>query len=181
MIKKTTLNNKYSNLISNKKTYEEILSYLSKNTNLLTGNALFVGLNLKFIIDYINDLSPFKASAINLGKIIPIILIMVLLFSIRRFLANIIYFVFTLFNKNKEKNIEIKTQVVDLIKKPLGVLLIAYGVDICLSIFYYPSPVPLIFNKAFGVIFILLYSWLIIEIINGYGIIIISKLAKKNQ
>ena len=176
-----TLNKKYSNLISNKKTYEEILSYLSKNTNLLTGNALFVGLNLKFIIDYINDLSPFEASAINLGKIIPIILIMVLLFSIRRFLANIIYFVFTLFNKNKEKNIEIKTQVVDLIKKPLGVLLIAYGVDICLSIFYYPSPVPLIFNKAFGVIFILLYSWLIIEIINGYGIIIISKLAKKSS
>lgn len=178
---KENLNKLYSSIMIDKKTYEEILTFLNKNTNLLSGNALFTGLNLKVVIDYINDLSPFDSNIINLGKIIPILLIMVLLFSVRKFLANIIYFVFSLFIKDKEKSVDIKTQVIDLIKKPMGVLLIAYGVDICLSIFYYPNLVPIIFNNAFDIIFIILYSWLIVEIIDGYGIMIISQFAKKSS
>lgn len=176
-----TLKNLYADLNMNKKTYEEVLNFLGKNTNLLAGNALFTGLNLKAVIDYINDLSPFDQNAINLGKIIPITLIMILLFSVRRMLANIIFFSFTIFMKDKKKSLEIRTQVVDLIKKPIGILLIAYGVDICLSIFYYPNPVPIFFNDIFDVIFIVLYAWLVIELIDGFGIMLLSKIAKKSS
>ncbi|CZE50748.1 mechanosensitive ion channel family protein [Campylobacter geochelonis] len=171
---------KYDDLENSRKSYEEILSYLLKNTNLLAGNVLFTSLNLKDIIDYINDISPFNEEVINLGKIIPIILILVVLFSIRKSLASIIFFIFTFFVKDKESGEAIKSQVVDLIKKPMGVLLVAYGIDICLSIFYYPSPVPLMYATIFDIVYVVLYAWLFVEIINGYGIMLISKFARKS-
>ncbi|MSN96229.1 mechanosensitive ion channel [Campylobacter sp. FMV-PI01] len=170
-----------SDLENTKFTYEEILKFLLDNTNLLATNFIFTSLNLGSLISYINDISPFKSSAINLGKILPIIMIMIALFSIRKFLANIIYMFFTLFSKNKSNEGETKTQVINIIKKPMGILLIGYGVDICLSIFYYPNPVPLIFANFFDVVYIILYAWLFTEIINGYGVILISKLATKGS
>ncbi|QKF65487.1 mechanosensitive ion channel family protein [Campylobacter corcagiensis] len=175
------LKDKYDDLVASKKIYEEVLDFLNKKSNLLSTSALFTGLNMKFFIDYINDKSPFNPNKINLGKIIPIIFIMVILFSTRKFLANIIYFVFSFFIRNKEQSESIKTQVIDLIKKPMGILLIAYGVDICTSIFYYPNPVPLIYASIFNIVYIVLYAWLVIEIIDGFGIMIISKLANKGS
>lgn len=175
------LKSKLDDLIASKKIYEEVLDFLNKKSNLLSTSALFTSLNMKFFIDYINDKSPFNPNKINLGKIIPIIFIMVILFSTRKFLANIIYFVFSFFIKNKEQSESIKTQVIDLIKKPMGILLIAYGVDICTSIFYYPNPVPLIYASIFNIVYIILYAWLVIEIIDGFGIMIISKLANKGS
>lgn len=175
------LKTKLDDLTATKKSYEEILDFLNKNSNLLSTSALFTGLNMKFFIDYINDKSPFDESKINLGKILPIAIIMIVLFSTRKFLASIIYFIFSFFIKNKEQSEGIKTQVIDIIKKPMGILLIAYGVDICTSIFYYPNPVPIIYASIFNIVYIILYAWLIIEIIDGFGIMIISKLANKGS
>ncbi|PSM53092.1 small conductance mechanosensitive channel protein [Campylobacter blaseri] len=178
---KDALEEDYKVLVNNQEVYEDIISFLIKNTNLISGNKLFTSLNLRDIINYINDVSPFKSSAINLGKIIPITLIMILLFSVRRFLANIIVFIVSIFYKNEENHEEIKSHVVGAIKRPLGVLLIAFGIDICSSIFYYPSPVPLNFVKTIGIIYVVLYAWLILSIIDGYGAIIIGKIAKKSE
>lgn len=175
------LKEKLQELFAAKKSYEELLDFLTKNSNLLSTSALFTGLNVKFFIDYINDISPFNSDKINLGKILPIIVIMLVLFSTRKFLAHIIYFIFSIFISSEEKSNEIRSQVIDLIKKPMGILLIAYGFDICTSIFYYPNPVPLIYASIFNVVYIILYAWLIMEIIDGFGIMIISKLASKGS
>ncbi|NLY03408.1 MAG: mechanosensitive ion channel family protein [Campylobacter sp.] len=175
------LKDKYLELAMYKKSYGEVLDFLNKNRNLLSSSVLFTGLNIKSVIDYINKISPFEASKINLGKIIPIVFIMAFLFSIRRFLAQIIYMIFNIFIRDKSSGKEIKTQVVRLIQRPMGALLIAYGVDICTSIFYYSSPVPIVYASIFGVVYVVLYAWLTIRVIDGFGVMIISKIARKSS
>lgn len=167
-------------LQNDKETYEEILNYFSKNTDLLASNIFFTRLNLKAVIDAINNNMPFNTSYVNSGKIILIFMIMVLFYSLRRLIAKTIYFLFTIFYRGSEANELIKTQVIDIIKKPLGVLLIAYGTDICISIFFYPTPVPIRFGNVFSMIYIILYAWLVIEILDGFGIMILSNIAKKS-
>lgn len=177
---KAELGAEFSDFENKKSTYEEILSYLLKNGDLLASNVFFTSFNLGQIIEYINSKSPAKFSSFNLGKWVLIVFITLVFYSFRKMLARVIFFIFGLLNKNKIDNNVLKTQVIDIIKKPLGVLLVAYSFDICLAIFYYPAPVPIKFANFFSIIYIVLYSWLIIEIIDGYGIMLVSSIAKKS-
>ena len=174
------LDAKINDLKNDKQTYDEVLEYLARNSDLLATNVVFTSLNFKSVIDYINDKIPFKLSHVNFGKFILITLITLFFYSLRRLLANIIYFIFKFFSKGFSLDSEtIKTQVVDIIKRPMGVLLIAYSVDICLSIFYYPAPVPIKFANLFSIIYVVLWAWLVIEIIDGYGIVVLGNITKK--
>ncbi len=97
-------------------------------------------------------------------------------------LQKIVFSIFTAF-LSKEKKIahkELQEQFILVIKKPISVFLIAYSVDICLSIFYYPSPVPINFANYFTIIYIVLISWLVLGILDGYGMVILSKIAQKS-
>ncbi|ASM40423.1 mechanosensitive ion channel [Campylobacter sp. RM12327] len=162
-----------------KKTYEEIFEFLLSNTNLLASNMFFTSLNLKGFIKFINQRSPFDVETINSGKVVLISVIMLFFFSLRKSFANIIYFIFTIFSKNKDHKDNVKKEVVDIIKKPMGFLLLAYGVDISMSIFFYPSPVPIKFASGLNIVYILLYAWLVTSVMDGYGVMIIGHLAKK--
>ena len=168
---------KFSELENSKKTYEEILNYLLKNKDLLTSNAIVTTLNLNTAIDYINEKSP-KIGRLNVGKTILVLFIIGFFYSLRRFLANLLYFIFKPFSKNQ--SIDLKTQVVDILKKPLGVLLIAYALSICLSIISYPAPLPVKVSNLLAILYIILNAWLILVIIDGYGIILLGNLAKKS-
>ena len=171
---------KFAELKNDKATYEEILSYLYSNADLLASSVIFTSLNFKSVMDYINEISPVKNRHFNVGKIVLIALIMAFFYSLRRVLANLIYFVFRIINHSTALDKEtIKEQVVATIKKPLGVLLIAYSIDISLVIFFYPAPVPLKFASALSIIYVILWAWVIIEIIDGYGIIVLGNIAKK--
>ncbi|MDA3078222.1 mechanosensitive ion channel family protein [Campylobacter sp. JMF_06 NA1] len=171
---------KFSELKNDKATYEEILSYLHSNADLLASSVIFTSLNFKSAIDSINEISPIKDRRINFGKIVLISVIMLFFYSLRRVLANLIYFVFKIINRSTAIDKEtIKEQVVATIKRPLGVLLIAYSIDISLVIFFYPAPVPIRFASILSIIYVILWAWVIIEIIDGYGIIVLGNIAKK--
>lgn len=162
-----------------KSSYEEILTYLLENKEFLTTNIIFGGINFKLIIDYIN--SKFHSNSINFGKIILIAFLMIIFISVRKFLARIIYFVFRLFSKSQNiDNRAIKTQVIDIIATPMGALMTAYALQICSNIFFYPAPIPIKLANAFSMAYIALYAWLIIKILDGYGIILIGNITKKN-
>lgn len=171
---------KFSELKNDKATYEEILSYLNSNADLLASSVIFTSLNFKSAIDSINEISPIKDRRINFGKIVLIAAIMLFFYSLRRVLANLIYFVFRIINRSTALDKQtLKEQVVATIKRPLGVLLIAYSIDISLVIFFYPAPVPIRFASILSIIYVILWAWVIIEIIDGYGIIVLGNIAKK--
>lgn len=163
----------------NKKTYEEIFDFLLSNTNLLASNVFFTSLNLKGFMGFINQRNPFDTQTINSGKIVLISIIMIFFLSLRKIFAKIIFFVFTLFSKNKDHKDTVKNEVIEIIKKPIGFLLLAYGFDISMSIFFYPTPVPIKFASILNIAYIVLYAWLVTSAINGYGVMIVGHLAKK--
>lgn len=162
-----------------KQTYEDIFNYLLNNQKAFASNAIFTNLKLKDVIDKINKKSPFDIHTVNSGKLVLILLITFFAFSLRKFLANIIFFFIKLFFKNKEDQTSIKEEVIDIIKKPLGFLLIGFAFGLSATIFYYPSPVPIKFSETLNVVYVILYAWLVTEIISGYGVILVSNIVKK--
>ncbi|AII15437.1 mechanosensitive ion channel family protein [Campylobacter iguaniorum] len=169
------------NLDIQKQTYEEILSYLSSHSDLLASNFLFSSLNLKVVINYINELVPFDTNKFNFGKFILIIAIFVFFISLRKSLSKIIFVLFTIFlHKEKIENQTLREQFISIIRRPISVFLIAYSVDVCLSVFFYPSPVPIRIANLFVIIYIVLISWLFVGMLDGYGMVALSKLAQKS-
>ena len=76
---------------------------------------------------------------------------------------------------------EAKDQIVDIVKKPISALLIIYALNICIGVGFYPVPVPLVIANIFSIIYIIAFSWLVLTILNGYGIAIIDKIAQKSR
>ena len=66
-------------------------------------------------------------------------------------------------------------------KKPISALLIIYALNICIGVGFYPVPVPLTVANIFSIIYIVAFSWLVLTILNGYGIAIIDKIAQKSK
>ena len=76
---------------------------------------------------------------------------------------------------------EAKDQIVDIVKKPISALLIIYALNICIGVAFYPVPVPLTLANIFSIVYIVAFSWLVLTILNGYGIVIIDKIAQKSR
>lgn len=168
-------------ILNNKKSYEEIINYLLNHHDLLASSVLLTSLNLKSVIDTINNIMPFQSKKINAGKIIIIVLLMGFFYSFKKFFANLIYLFLKLFSKNKNlENNELKSSFIDIIQRPIGTLLLIYAADICTAIAFYPAPMPIKIASAFSIAYILLYAWLVINILDGYGIIFFGNLAKKS-
>lgn len=173
------LSQKFNDYAMLKQSYEEILSYLMKNVDTFSSSAIFTGLRLKDLINTINEKSPINIQTANTGKILIISFIILFAFSLRKFLANIVFFVIKLFFKDKESQKALKSDFVNIIKKPLGWLLVAFGVDLSMTIFYYPAPVPMKFSDILSILYVILYAWLVTEIISGVGVMIVGNIAKK--
>lgn len=166
----------------NQETYMEIFDYLLENISILESSFVFNFLNLKNTLNYINSKINLTPYGINSGKTIFIVVITLLFYSLRRVLAKILLFIFEkIFLKQKSGSEALRIQAVNTIKKPMGILLIAYAIDICIDMVYYPSPVPAIFYKIFSIAYIIFYAWLITGILDGYGMILFSKIAKKSN
>lgn len=162
-------------------TYLEVLEYLRANSALLVPNYLFSSLNLKGAIDFLNSKIPLSLWNLNLGKLLISGLILILFWSLRRLLAKGTFYLFVTLPTQMEQDASTKSHIITTITKPLSLLLFFYGFDVCLNVFYYPSPVPMLFSKWFGVLYIILFSWFSISVLEGYGTLWLTSLAKKNR
>lgn len=172
----------FQNLAINQETYFEIFGYLFENVSVLESSAVLNFVNLKTMLGHINTYMNLESYGVDAGKIVIIVFITLFFYSLRRILAKILLFIFEkIIMKEKSSSESLRIQAVDTIKKPLGILLIAYATDICVKIFYYPAPVPPIFYKVFSVTYIVFYAWLVIGVLDGYGMIVFSKIAKKSS
>lgn len=167
-------------LENTKQTSEEILNYLSENAELLSSSLLINELNLNSAIDTINEKIAFKVNGINFGKTTIIIVVFLLFVSLTKILAKVTYIMaLSFFSKYKYID-DIKDEILHIIKKPISSLIITYAFKICIAIGYYPYPMPLWIANLFSIIYIVLLSWFCITILNGYGMLLLSKLAKKS-
>ncbi|EAI5817832.1 mechanosensitive ion channel family protein [Campylobacter coli] len=159
--------------------YVEILKYLRANADLLESNYIFSLLELQVWIDRINEIA--NIDFINTGKIVISILVLVFFMSLRRFFSNIVYFILVrLVYHNKSDADDIKVIFIDNIKKPVGFLLICYAISLCLTIATYPAPLSINLSNLFHIVYAVLIAWLILRILDGYGVVLVSKLAQKS-
>ena len=163
-----------------KESEEEILTYLKNNADLLSSSMLLSELNLVDAVEYINKATDINSSKFNIGKIVVIVAIFLFFVSLTRILAKLTYWVMSLIASGEGVK-EAKNQIVDIIKKPISALLIIYALNICIGIGFYPVPVPLTVANIFSIIYIVAFSWLVLTILNGYGIAILDKIAQKSK
>lgn len=159
--------------------YIEILKYLRANADLLESNYIFSLLELQVWIDRINE--TVDISFMNTGKIVISLLVLAFFMSLRRFFSNIVYFILVrLVYRNKSDADDVKVIFIDNIKKPVGFLLVCYAISLCLTIITYPAPLSINLSNFFHIIYAVLIAWLILKILDGYGVVLVSKLAQKS-
>nr|WP_315519437.1 mechanosensitive ion channel domain-containing protein [uncultured Campylobacter sp.] len=176
----SSYDNAFFDLELKKETQEEILTYLKNNADLLSSNMFLSELNLVDAVEYINKITAINSSKFNIGKIVVIVAIFLFFVSLTRFLAKLTYWLMSLIASGEGVK-EVKNQIVDIIKKPISVLLIIYALNICIGVGFYPVPVPIPVANIFSIIYIVAFSWLVLTILNGYGIAIIDKIAQKSK
>lgn len=159
--------------------YIEILKYLRANADLLESNYIFSLLELQVWIDRINE--TVDIGFMNTGKIVISLLVLAFFMSLRRFFSNIVYFILVrLVYRNKSNADDVKVIFIDNIKKPVGFLLVCYAISLCLTIITYPAPLSINLSNFFHIIYAVLIAWLILKILDGYGVVLVSKLAQKS-
>lgn len=184
--KRESINKKYEDLSLKISTYNEILKYLKDNSALLQSNFVFSLLELQDYIDFINKSLNFKLSAhINIGKIAISCLVFVFFYLIRKALPHFVYFVLIkiIFRKkgtNSMSDKEIKDIFIEKSRASVQSFLFVYALGVCLSVIYYPSIVPLGISNAFYIIYAFLFTWIVLNVLDSYGVILISRIAQKS-
>lgn len=165
-----------------KNSYKEVLNYLSQKAYLFESNYIFSELRLQNVIDYINDFT--QIQWIDTGKLVISVLVLILFYVLRVFLPPLILFcMMKVFFKNSSTAMD-KAEVRELFitknQKPFSLLLFFYAFSVCFAVFYYPAPVNITVNNIFYVIYVALFAWLIVGLLNSYGIMLVSKLAQRS-
>ena len=166
-------------LEAHKKTLEEILHYLRDNAELLTSNYIISELNLKTAIDFINEKASFT-SKFNVGKAAIIFVVFLFFVSFTTLLSKLTLWALMKFFVKHDSDRQTKGRIVEIIKRPMLLTLIAYAIDICVSIAYYPAPMPIKFANFLTITFVIAVTWLILSVLNGYGMVLINELTKKS-
>ena len=166
-------------LEAHKKTLEEILHYLRDNAELLTSNYIISELNLKTAIDFINEKASFT-DKFNVGKAVIIFVVFLFFVSFTTLLSKLTLWALMKFFVKHDSDRQTKGRIVEIIKRPMLLTLIAYAIDICVSIAYYPAPMPIKFANFLAITFVIAVTWLILSVLNGYGMVLINELTKKS-
>ena len=166
-------------LEAHKKTLEEILHYLRDNAELLTSNYIISELNLKTAIDFINEKASFT-SKFNAGKAAIIFVVFLFFVSFTTLLSKLTLWALMKFFVKHDSDRQTKGRIVEIIKRPMLLTLIAYAIDICVSIAYYPAPMPIKFANFLTITFVVAVTWLVLSVLNGYGMVLINELTKKS-
>ena len=166
-------------LEAHKKTLEEILHYLRDNAELLTSNYIISELNLKTAIDFINEKASFTGK-FNVGKAAIIFVVFLFFVSFTTLLSKLTLWALMKFFVKHDSDRQTKGRIVEIIKRPMLLTLIAYAIDICVSIAYYPAPMPIKFANFLTITFVVAVTWLVLSVLNGYGMVLINELTKKS-
>jgi mechanosensitive ion channel family protein len=162
-----------------KSSLEEILNYLRDNADLLGSNFVLSELNLSTAIEMINKKIPLDVG-VNFGKVIIISAVFLFFMSFTTILSKITYWIMAKFIIKHNQDAYTKGKVIKNIKRPMLVILIAYAFEICVSLAYYPTPMPLAFASALSIAFVVSFTWLLLSVLDGYGMVLISELTKKS-
>ncbi len=175
------LENDRDDLVVSINTYVQILDYFHKNIGLISSNYLLSKLDIDYFISFVNSHVPFKSKYMNVGKIVVCGFVLVFFWILIRLLGKRKFLIFVFPFKKSPYDEQTKQAIIRSTNRPFVAILIAIALKICFSIFYHPYAITYFANSIFSIIFISLISWLIIGVLNGYGIAFINTMIKDDS
>ncbi|MCR8679107.1 MULTISPECIES: mechanosensitive ion channel family protein [Campylobacter] len=173
--------NELTTLEIKRQTYSEILNYLKDNSELFDSNFVLTSLNLQNIINKINMAVNLQSKSINIGKITIISLVCIFFILLPRVASLLLYrILIAILSRSRNANNELKEQFVAAIKLPVVIFFIIYALNLSLIIAYYPSTISIEMKNYFDIAYSVVIAWFVIGVLDGYGIIILSKIAQKS-
>ena len=164
-----------------RQTYSEILNYLKDNSELFDSNFVLTSLNLQSIIDKINSSLNPNSNSINIGKIAIIILVCIFFILIPRLTSLLLYRIFiTILSRHHNTQNQFKEQFLAAIRLPVFTFFIIYALNLSLIIAYYPSTINIEMKNYFDIAYSVVIAWFVIGALDGYGIMLLSKIAQKS-
>ncbi|WP_096021008.1 mechanosensitive ion channel family protein [Campylobacter lanienae] len=164
-----------------RQTYSEILNYLKDNSELFDSNFVLTSLNLQSIIDKINSTLNSNSNSINIGKIVIIILVCIFFILMPRLASLLLYRLFiTILSRYQNTQNQFKEQFLAAIRLPVFTFFIIYALNLSLIIAYYPSTINIEMKNYFDIAYSVVIAWFVIGALDGYGIMLLSKIAQKS-
>ena len=164
-----------------RQTYSAILNYLKDNSELFDSNFVLTSLNLQSIIDKINSSLNPNSNSINIGKIAIIILVCIFFILIPRLTSLLLYRIFiTILSRHHNTQNQFKEQFLAAIRLPVFTFFIIYALNLSLIIAYYPSTINIEMKNYFDIAYSVVIAWFVIGALDGYGIMLLSKIAQKS-
>lgn len=158
--------------------YEEILIYLSKNSYIFNESFTIKTLKLAALSNFINESLHLENSFFHSGKILVTIFVTLFLYVIRKIIYNLLYYLITrtILVKHYKEDLVEKSSILKMIEKPVAFSLILFNIDLWISLFYHPLPLPKILRNIFEILYIFNITWFIIALISIYGTTLIKTL-----
>ncbi|ARR04526.1 mechanosensitive ion channel family protein [Campylobacter vicugnae] len=162
-------------------TYDEILNYLKDNAQLFASNFILTGLNLRQTISHINHYTNSRDYDLNFGKITMIAAVCIFFFLLPKLVSLIIFRIFLiLLSRSRQVAVEFKEQFVAGIKTPINLFFVVYALELSLTIAYYPATISISLVNYFTIAYTIIIAWFMLGILDGYGIVLLSKIAQKS-
>lgn len=159
-------------------TYEDILLNLSKNSSFFGTNFIVKSLRLNKIVNYINGKVGLESDYVDIGKVVVMLIIALFIFLIRRLIYKLIYFIFINSFLNVKTDPNSQARALKMIESPIGIFLILINIELWIALFYHPAPIPPKIVMILEILYTLIATWFVIQIVEIYGSIVVQKFTK---
>lgn len=158
---------------------KDILHRMQKD--LLRADAYYLNsLNFQGVINWINE--KIGMSYLNTGKLIICVLVLFIFYILRLLFVRIstllVYKYLYYFKKSDDK--DFKELFLHKLQKPIEFFITLYSVGLCVAILYYPDSINEGIFRLFNLFYLWTIVWFIINLLNSYGLMLISKIAIKS-
>ena len=161
-------------------TYQEIIQYfLEYPRSLFPQNAL-INLSVGWILQQLNAWIPIESTTLTFAKSILSLVVLLILIALRSLLARGVFLLINTF-AHFSKDHTLHDKICRDIAKPVTYVLLVIGLDIAVSILYYPNVPPPKVDVWFGMSYIALSVWFGITILNSYGVGLMSNILQKKD
>ena len=159
--------------------YLEVFSYLRANASVFATALALKSTGFLQGVEFINSyFSPSTLKSINPGKILVCSSVLLVFWLLRVLILQIIKLILYRSLKQGEAS---RTTLLRRIKRPLALLLFSYSLHICARLIAYPTPLSVLVNQCFAVAHTIFYAWVVIDILSGYALVFLAKLAAKSE
>ena len=162
-------------------TYQEIIQYFLEYPRALFPQNALINLSVGWILQQLDAWIPIESTTLTLAKGVLSLIVLLILIALRPLLAKGVFLLINIFAHFSSKDHALRDKICRDIAKPVTYVLLVIGLDIAVSILYYPNVPPRKVEVWFGMSYIALSAWFSIIILNSYGVGLMSNILQKKD